>query len=983
MGAAFDTFLLDVSNLTNKNSISFDCFYQLCGAAQVKHEQIEKQFEIHHKEVYAYLNAKPAPAEEPFTVKTCKRAGCSRHGYALTDFCEIHADQLKKCLAEDCDNEEVGDGHCYEHGNKDPTNVLGATRTWAETLAAFDKLGVSDYESREVIQLLADILRFGNVDILKHREFGMEPYEGRLVYGTGPIFGIELDFLVDEIAEREIRVGSDVIVKVRKPEEANALRDALCKTLYTALFGWLTKIINRGVTYTRAAKQKAFRVFPGKRKVKERVGVIGTLCTQGLVFELQESRTHALEKLVNNYNQERLYELFADQELKRAVDYWVSGGLSISIKSEVNPVFTLILNKMAIFDSDYSKKGAKGKVDISRRFAVQKQKHKLGILEILDDEMVRPGGSDKSVIAKIERIHDGNPSLLPAFKKRAFAVMHYGGPVTYDVDGFVQDTRSNVLPDAVFQSVLEHTGDAFIVKLLTQHNPKQAQQYLDKLHSKQVQVVSRVDSSKTFKSVPSGITRARSTSTISTSKRGGGMLQLFTLAPKRLLPGGIKRSKSSKKPQQIQSENGPVAPIHRGSILAFEPKTKNEVAEGFHVGKFLQERSTIVQNSVSVLLEMLQNTTSRFVHCFESNRNGTFSAGFDSSWVLEQLKTSGLGKLYSERLSTLSYGLGHSSREFLKDYWMISPRRSASAKEWCESLTQCGLLEESSWRIGKNNRVFILGSVVDMLNRMKLLVEQDMAVFAQKHVRGYIARVKYRSLVIAYVEAELEVAIATSDLDSLQRLLRLAEKYRHRPSQYTTVLGKIERLKREKVMDAKLREASENRDSLKLYEYIQEAGRMGMAHSTAFQEALRVNGEIEVEKEKLLQAGRKDLKQAFEGVISELVEEHEFNRHFDVDDFISKLKEKVVQEGLAEEGGEVQEGSSEVKKVEQGGDDFEGDKDTKEEDADKEQEAYENGSEDEAEEKLTEETEGKGEEYLNPEVVERDALRAAQIEAEL
>lgn len=924
VGAAFDNFLLDVSNLTNRNGIAFDCFYQLCGASQVKHEQIEQQFEVHHKEVYAYMNANPSTAEEPFVVKTCRRAGCSRHCYALTDFCETHADQLKKCAEEGCEQEEVGDGHCYEHGNKDVKSVLGATRTWAETLAAFDRLGVSDYESKEVIQLLADILRFGNVDILKHREFGMEPYEGRLVYDSNPVFGLELDFLVDELAEKEIRVGSDVIVKTRSSIEANALRDALSKTLYTALFGWLTKIINRGVTYTRAAKQKAFRVFTGKRAEKERVGVIGTLCTQGLVFDLKESSTHALEKLVNNYNQERLYELFADQEMKSSVDYWVSGGLKIAVKKEVNPVFTLILNKEAVFESDFAtKRGGNIQRNVSKRFAVQKRKHKLGILEILDDEMVRPGGSDKALIAKIERIHEGNPSLLPAYKKGAFTVRHYGGPVTYDVDGFVQDTRSNVLPDAVFQAVLEHTTDSFIVKLLTQHNPKQTQIFLDKLHSKQVSKGNvRGESGKSFNSLPSGVTRARSTSTTSTSRRGGGMLQLFTIAPPRLLKGGIKRSKSSrsrKRMPEVQSENGPVEPIHRGSILTFDTKSRSAFdAHDFHVGKFLQERSTIVQNSVSVLLEMLRNTNSRFVHCFESNRLGAFEEGFDSAWMLEQLKTTGLGQLYSQRLSNLSYGLGHSSREFLQKYWMISPRKCASAKEWCQSLTVTGLIPKDSWRIGKNDRVFVLGSVVDMLKRVKVLAREDMAVFIQKYVRGYLAQLRYRDLMIEHIEARLEVAIEKSDLDALEELVELSKLWDHRPQEITTVLGKIERLKREKVMDAKLLEAVANRDSLKLYEYIQEAGKMGMAHSAAFQEAIRVNGEIEVERERLHEAGREDFRIKFEGVITELAEEQEFNRHFDVDEFIAKLKEKVAEDNIGGEGGEggessVREGTTEDK----------------------------------------------------------------------
>ena len=79
-----------------------------------------------------------------------------------------------------------------------------------------------------------------------------------------------------------------------------------------------------------------------------------------------------------------------------------------------------------------------------------------GIISILNEECIRPGGNDEGFTSKLTKAHKGHKRYVTEkLSKTAFTLKHYAGPVKYTTVAFVdknKDTLSEDLVDAVANS---------------------------------------------------------------------------------------------------------------------------------------------------------------------------------------------------------------------------------------------------------------------------------------------------------------------------------------------------------------------------------------------------------------------------------------------------------------------------------------------------------------------------------------------------
>jgi myosin V len=72
----------------------------------------------------------------------------------------------------------------------------------------------------------------------------------------------------------------------------------------------------------------------------------------------------------------------------------------------------------------------------------------MGLMALLNEECVRPMGSDVSFASKIASLHDSHPRLEKIrVSQTQFLLHHYAGPVTYDAEGFVEKNRDSLQSD--------------------------------------------------------------------------------------------------------------------------------------------------------------------------------------------------------------------------------------------------------------------------------------------------------------------------------------------------------------------------------------------------------------------------------------------------------------------------------------------------------------------------------------------------------
>ena len=219
--------------------------------------------------------------------------------------------------------------------------------------------------------------------------------------------------LKKSLTVRNVEARGEVFAVPLTPEKAKESTDAFAKEIYAKTFLWLVRTINDA---TCAEKNYNLVDMKTRNPTPSQFGIIGLLD----IFGFETFEVNRFEQLCINYCNEKLQQKFT-QDIFRSVqiEYEEEGIELEEITYDDNTdVLDLVEGRM-------------------------------GLLAFLNEECVRPKGSDKTFVYKAQAMNKDNRCFFR--DKHAadteFGIHHYAGKVLYDATNFVKKNADTLPSD--------------------------------------------------------------------------------------------------------------------------------------------------------------------------------------------------------------------------------------------------------------------------------------------------------------------------------------------------------------------------------------------------------------------------------------------------------------------------------------------------------------------------------------------------------
>ena len=301
----------------------------------------------------------------------------------------------------------------------------------AKTVAAMTAVGLRPAEIAGVAKLLVALLNLGNIsfgdgDEAKLEATGSSP-AAKAVQEAARLLATDPTHLATGMCSRRLKAGSDWVTTQNSVDQAVEVRHALVKQLYSYIFMWLVKRINKSLARTPAELAEG-PYGGGKGPHIAYVDIFG--------FEIFQS--NSLEQLCINFANEKLQKLFVGVLFESVQQMYDDEGIHVE-KTEYAD------NKRV--------------VDLIGGAPT-------GLLSMLTEECVFPKGTDSTYLQKVNAAFTKKNELFVEVKTSSteFGVSHFAGEVIYDVTGFIEKNKDPISQD--LQVLIEFSDDPFIVQLM-------------------------------------------------------------------------------------------------------------------------------------------------------------------------------------------------------------------------------------------------------------------------------------------------------------------------------------------------------------------------------------------------------------------------------------------------------------------------------------------------------------------------------------
>lgn len=300
-------------------------------------------------------------------------------------------------------------------GPTDTTSIEGVPDAvqFEKTIQSLAVIGIEGTLLKTFMQTICIVLQLGNLT------FGPDPKDHDHAVTTSrqalsdlaDLMGIPSSNLELTLTKRVVKVRSEETLVPLSPDAAKESADALAKQIYDRSFFWLVRVINRATT-----------AGDGK------FGIIGLLD----IFGFESFPVNSFEQLCINYANEQLQAKFTKDVFVSVYAEYNDEGISLDeIKYDDNThVLDLIQNKT-------------------------------GLLAMLNEECIRPNGSDYGFVNKALHANEKSPALIIPRIKRSnveFGIRHYAGDVLYDATNFVTKNQ-DTLPSDLMQCAQTSTNE--------------------------------------------------------------------------------------------------------------------------------------------------------------------------------------------------------------------------------------------------------------------------------------------------------------------------------------------------------------------------------------------------------------------------------------------------------------------------------------------------------------------------------------------
>ena len=261
-----------------------------------------------------------------------------------------------------------------------------------ETCKAFQTMKFSETVIQEIWMIISAVLHLGELT---------KDLEGDILDTISKLLCISRDILEDYLSVKYITTPTETYKKKLKSDERIQMRNTLIKSIYSSLFDYLVKNINRNMC----------------RNEKDSTEFIGILD----IFGFEVFKHNYFEQLCINYTNEILQQQFNKYIFRLEQEEYAREGIAWKMIDYPDNTDTIKL--------------------ISGR--------PVSIFTLLDQEITVAGGNDRSYIEKLERNFKSNDRFNMSSKMKVdgrFTVCHYAGDVSYNTDGFCyknKNTNSN------------------------------------------------------------------------------------------------------------------------------------------------------------------------------------------------------------------------------------------------------------------------------------------------------------------------------------------------------------------------------------------------------------------------------------------------------------------------------------------------------------------------------------------------------------
>lgn len=235
------------------------------------------------------------------------------------------------------------------------------------------------------------------------------------VSALATLLGVPLEHLTQALTIRTVTARQESFAVPLAPPAAKDACDAFAKALYATTFAWLVRHINAATATATTGQQ---------------YGTIGLLDIFG--FECFE--TNRFEQLCINYANEKLQHKFTHDIFR-----------SVQAEYEAEGI------------------GALGEITYQDNTEVlELVEGRMGLIAVLNEECVRPGGSDTGFVSKSATLHAGGCFRKdPGSDASVFGIQHYAGWVEYDATQFVTKNM-NTLPMDLLECAKASSRNAIV-----------------------------------------------------------------------------------------------------------------------------------------------------------------------------------------------------------------------------------------------------------------------------------------------------------------------------------------------------------------------------------------------------------------------------------------------------------------------------------------------------------------------------------------
>eukprot|EP01064_Diplonema_japonicum_P010307 TRINITY_DN1759_c0_g3_i1.p1 TRINITY_DN1759_c0_g3~~TRINITY_DN1759_c0_g3_i1.p1 ORF type:complete len:1376 (+),score=283.45 TRINITY_DN1759_c0_g3_i1:87-4214(+) len=295
---------------------------------------------------------------------------------------------------------EIGEDNTYKSvssGKQFDNKEFNTTDEFNEVICAMKEVGIEEGDVDGVWRAVAGVLQIENTNFLEDGEGSkLDPKTESFVDKCVLCWCVDKNDFVKEFCTTTLTVAGTKVVKNLRPVQAFDARDALVKTLYDEVFGWLVEKINDTLNVETSAQW------------------IGLLDIFG--FEDFETGNY-FEQLCINLANETIQGHYNQFIFQKDMDECRAEGIDVACIEF--PDNTPCLHMIA----------GKG-----------------GVLALLDEECSLGKGSDHGFLDNVCRTFKPNKKFFDkkTLAKDCFIIHHYAGSVSYDVTGALDKNRDTL-----------------------------------------------------------------------------------------------------------------------------------------------------------------------------------------------------------------------------------------------------------------------------------------------------------------------------------------------------------------------------------------------------------------------------------------------------------------------------------------------------------------------------------------------------------